>query len=76
MCVLIHTQPKSSAFDMRIARPKSFVHTDDANPYSTPFAHSIAWASSLKRWTVITGPKISSWIISSPCSSPATTVGS
>ena len=29
MWVLIHTQPKSSAFDIRIARPKSLVHTED-----------------------------------------------
>ena len=38
MWVLIHTQPKSSRLAMRIARPKSFVHTLDASPYSTPLA--------------------------------------
>lgn len=32
MWVLIHTQPKSSARDIRIARPKSLVHTDEASP--------------------------------------------
>jgi hypothetical protein len=32
MWVLIHTQPKSSRLLIRIARPKSLVHTDDASP--------------------------------------------
>ena len=41
-----------------------------------PLAHSIAFASSSNRCTVMTGPKISFWIISSSCSRPAMTVGS
>ena len=59
MWVLIHTHPKSSAADIRIARPKSLVQTEEARPYSTPFAHATACASSSNCWTVITGPKIS-----------------
>ena len=42
---------------MRMARPKSLVHTDDARPYSTPLAQATAWSSSVNRWTVMTGPK-------------------
>ena len=76
MWSLIHTQPKRSAFETRSARPTSRVHTEEARPYGVPLAHAIACASSLKRCTVMTGPKISRWIISSSCSSPATTVGS
>ena len=41
-----------------------------------PFAQAIASASSENGCTVITGPKISRWIISSSCRSPETTVGS
>ena len=60
---------------MRIARPWSRVHTDAARPYSTPFAQRTASASSVKRCTVITGPNTSSWMISSSCRRPETTVG-
>ena len=41
-----------------------------------PLAHSSALASSSKRWTVMTGPKISFWIISSSWRRPSITVGS
>ena len=61
---------------MRIARWWSRVQTDDARPYCTPFAASSASASSANRCTVITGPKISSWLISSCCRTPETTVAS
>ena len=60
---------------MRIARPWSRVQTDEASPYSTPLAHPSASDSSLNSCTVITGPKISDWIISSSWRRPATTVG-
>ena len=60
---------------MRMARPWSRVHTLEARPYSTPLAQSTACASSAKRCTVMAGPNISSWTISSPCSRPVTTVG-
>ena len=76
MCVLIHTQPKSSALDTRMARDTSFVHTDEARPNSTPFDQAIASSSSPNDWTVMTGPKISCWIIRSSWRSPPTTVGS
>ena len=76
MWQLTQTQPKSSRRDIRIARPWSSVQTLDASPYWTPFAHSTALSSSSKLWTVMTGPKISSWIISSSWRSPSTTVGS
>ena len=59
-----------------MARPKSLVHTDDARPYSTPLAQRSASSSSVNRWTVMTGPKISFWIASSSWRSPSTTVGS
>jgi hypothetical protein len=49
---------------------------DDARPYGVSFAQAIAWSSSLNRWTVTTGPKISSWMISDCWSGPAMTVGS
>ena len=62
--------------DLRMARPKSRVHTLLAKPYSTPFAQRSASPSSENFWTVITGPKISDWICSSCCWSPETTVGS
>jgi hypothetical protein len=65
---LIHTHPKSSRLAIRMARPWSLVHTDDARPYSTPLAQRSASSSSLKRWTVMTGPKISSWIARRPAS--------
>ena len=65
MWSLIHTQPKRSALATRIARPTSRVQTDEARPYGVPLAHAIASASSENCWTVITGPKISRWIISS-----------
>ena len=61
---------------MRIARPWSFVQTELARPYSTPLAQRIASSSSVKRWTVMTGPKISYWLSSSSWVSPDTTVGS
>ena len=48
----------------------------DASPYSTPLAQRTASSSSVNRWTVMTGPKISYWLSSSSCCSPATTVGS
>ena len=41
-----------------------------------PLPHAIAWSSSVNCWTVMTGPKISRWIISSSCWRSATTVGS
>ena len=75
MWVLIHTTPKSRCFDIRIARPWSLVHTDDARPYSTPLAQRSASPSSEKRCTVMTGPKISLWICSSSCLRPDSTVG-
>src|SRR5665647_3519707 len=59
MWVLIQTQPKSSLRDIRIARPKSLVHTLLASPYSTPLAQASASASSENFCTVMTGPKIS-----------------
>jgi hypothetical protein len=42
----------------------SRVQTEEASPYLVPFAHWIAFSSSSNCWTVITGPKISCWIIS------------
>ncbi len=48
---------------------------EDASPNGVSFAHATAWSSSLKRWTVTTGPKISSWMISDFWSGPAMTVG-
>ena len=65
MWVLIHTAPKSRRLAIRIARPWSLVQTLEARPYWTPFAQRTASSSSEKRWTVMTGPKISSWISSS-----------
>ena len=76
MWSLIHTQPKRSALLTRSARPMSRVQTLDASPYGVPLAHAIASASSVNGWTVITGPKISRWIISSSWRRPPTTVGS
>jgi hypothetical protein len=76
MWVLIHTQPKSSALDIRIAVETSLVQTDEARANSTPLAFSSASSSSVKDCTVMTGPKISVWIIRSSCSNPPTTVGS
>ena len=76
MWVLIHTQPKSSAAETRSARLMSLVHTDEARPYSTPLAKRIASSSSEKDCTVITGPKISSWMCLSSWRSPLMTVGS
>ena len=75
MWVLIHTAPKSRRLAIRIARPWSLVHTLEASPYLTPLAQRTASSSSVNRCTVMTGPKISSWIISSSWRSPATTVG-
>src|SRR5262249_37945074 len=43
MCMLIHTHPKSSAAETRSARDTSFVHTDNARPYSTPLAPKTPW---------------------------------
>ena len=63
-------------FDIRIARPWSLVHTEEARPYCTPLAHSSACASSENFWTVMIGPKISVWICSSSWRSPESTVGS
>ena len=60
---------------MRMARPWSRVHTDEASPYSTPLAHASASASSLNSCTVMTGPKTSFWTISSSWRRPSTTVG-
>ena len=60
---------------MRMARPWSLVHTLEARPYSTPLAHSRAWASSSKLCTVMTGPNTSWRTSSSPWWRPATTVG-
>src|SRR3954463_11455082 len=76
MWSLIHTQPKRSAFETRSARPTFWVHNDEARPYGVPLAHLIASCSSVNGWTVITGPKISRWIISSSWRRPPTTVGS
>jgi hypothetical protein len=58
-----------------MARLWSAVQTLEASPYLTPFAQLTAWSSELNRCTVMTGPKISSWIISSCRPNPATTVG-
>jgi hypothetical protein len=60
-----HQRDESSAPDIRNARPWSVVNTLEARPYGTPFASRNASASSLNGCTVITGPKTSSWIISS-----------
>jgi hypothetical protein len=59
-----------------MARPWSLVHTLEARPYCTPFAQRSASASSENRCTVMTGPKISSWICSSSWRRPESTVGS
>ena len=75
MWALIHTQPNSSARDMRIAREWSVVNTLDASPYGVSLASSSASASSAKVCTVMIGPKISLRAISSSCCTPATTVG-
>ena len=48
-----------------MARPWFVVQTLEARPYSTPLAQATAWSSSVKRCTVMTGPKISSWTSSS-----------
>ena len=76
MWSLIQTHPNRKARETRRARPTSRVQTDEARPYGVPFAHAIASASSLNGCTVITGPKISRWIISSSWRRPETTVGS
>ena len=60
-----HARRSRAAWPSRIARPWSVVHTLDARPYSTPLAQRTASSSSVKRCTVMTGPKISSWTISS-----------
>ena len=73
---LIQTVPNWIALATRIALPTSHVQTDAARPNRTSFAHAIACSSSLKRWTVTTGPKTSSWTISLRWSGPAMTVGS
>ncbi len=52
------------ALATRIPRPASAVQTEAARPKRTSLAQAIAWSSSLKRWTVTTGPKTSSWTIS------------
>ncbi len=67
--------PKSSRRDTRRAVPWSVVKTLDARPYSTPLARRSASASSEKVCTVMTGPKISCWTISSSWRRPDTTVG-
>ena len=73
--MLTQTQPKSSRRVIRIARPWSRVQTEEARPYSTPLAQRTASSSSVNRCTVMTGPNTSSWMISSCCRSPETTVG-
>ena len=73
---MIQTVPNWMALATRIALPMSPDQTDAARPKRTSFAHAIAWSSSLKRWTVTTGPKTSSWTISLFWSGPAMTVGS
>src|ERR1700744_4710831 len=75
MWVLIQTAPKSRRLAIRMARPWSLVQTLEARPYLTPLAQAAASSSSLNCCTVMTGPKISSWIISSSWRSPETTVG-
>src|SRR5262249_37660959 len=55
---------------------KSLVQTDEASPYWTPLAQRSASSSSVKRCTVMTGPKTSSWMKRSSCLRPDTTVGS
>ena len=74
--MLIHTQPKFSRLDTRIARPWSLVHTLEASPYWTSLAHSHASSSSVNGCTVMTGPKISVWLSSSSSCRPSITVGS
>ena len=59
----------------RWTEPSSLVKTDDARPYGVSFAQASAVSSSENRWTVTTGPKISSWMISDFWSGPAMTVG-
>ena len=59
-----------------MARPWSVVHTDDARPYSVPFAQASASSSALNSCTVMTGPNTSCWMISSSWRSPVTTLGS
>ncbi len=58
-----------------MARAWFCVQTEEASAYSTPLAYVTAWSSSVKDWTVMTGPKTSFWMISSSCFRPETTVG-
>ena len=76
MWVLIHTAPKSRRRETRMARAWSVVQTLEARPYFTPLAQRSASASSEKRCTVITGPKISVCTCSSSWRRPDRTVGS
>ena len=58
--VLTHTVPARSCFAIRWALPTLLVQTEAANPYSVPFANSIACASSRASIATNTGPNISS----------------
>jgi hypothetical protein len=58
--VLIATDPLRIARATRFARPRLFVHTLAASPYSLALAIATASASLSKRTMVATGPKISS----------------
>ena len=62
--------------DRSVAGEWSFAQTLEERPYCTPLAKRSASASSAKRCTVMTGPKISCCTASSSWRSPETTVGS
>ena len=49
MCVLIHTTPKFSRFETRIARPWSLVHTDEGE--ALRWANGVKYGLSSSVWT-------------------------
>ena len=65
-----------AAAAIRAARPALEVQTDDASPYLLPLANLTASSSSLNRWAVTTGPKISFCTSSSSWRRSAMSVGS
>ena len=74
--VLTQVQPYCNRAAVAMPREMSRVQTDEARPYSESLAQRTASSASSNRVTETTGPKTSCWTISSPCSAPATTVGS
>ncbi|CAH0283928.1 hypothetical protein SRABI128_03719 [Microbacterium sp. Bi128] len=74
--MLIQTAPKSRSRLRRMAVPWFVVQTLEARAYSTSLASSTASSSVLNFCTVMTGPNVSFWTMSSLCLAPVTMVGS